>query len=122
MFCEIPEEEVVAAIDACAAEVLWEAGVFEPPIDAFAVADGLGLIVAHDDGMPCRGRFVRLAESSRDEAVGVGTIVVGAAERPEREQWAEAHEIGESVAYRVFERLGISFDESLPAARERVAN
>ena len=34
------------------------------------------------------------------------TIVVGPAERPEREQWAVAHEIGESVAYRVFDALG----------------
>jgi hypothetical protein len=122
MLCEIPEDEVVAAVDACAAEVLWEAGIFEPPVDALAVADGLGLTVARDYGMPCRGRFVRLAARNRDEAGGVGTIVVGAAERPEREQWAVAHEIGESVAYRVFERLGVCFDESLPAAREQVAN
>jgi hypothetical protein len=122
MLSEIPEDEVVAALDACAAEVLWEAGVAEPPVDALAVADGLGLIVARDFGLPSRGRFVRLAERHRDESEGVGTIVVGAAERPEREQWAVAHEIGESVAYRVFERLGVSFDEALPAARERVAN
>jgi hypothetical protein len=72
--------------------------------------------------MPYRGRFVRLAERNSDEGGGVGTIVVGAAERPEREQWSVAHEIGESVAYRVFERLGVSFDEALPAARERIAN
>jgi Zn-dependent peptidase ImmA (M78 family) len=122
MLSEIPEDEVVAALDACAAEVLWEAGVFEPPIDALSVADSLGLIVARDDGMTCRGRFVRLAERNRGEVGGVGTIVVGAAQRPEREQWAVAHEIGESVVYRVFERLGVSFDESLPAARERIAN
>jgi hypothetical protein len=65
---------------------------------------------------------VRLAERNRDDGGGVGTIVVGAEERPEREQWAIAHEIGESVAYRVFERLGVSFDEALPTARELVAN
>ena len=58
----------------------------------------------------------------RGNGGGQGTIVVGAAERPEREQWAVAHEIGESVAYRVFERLGVAFDEALPTARELVAN
>jgi Zn-dependent peptidase ImmA (M78 family) len=121
MISEIPEVEMVAALDACAAEVLWEAGIAEPPVDAIDVADGLGLVVARDDAMPYRGRFVRLAERNI-EGGGVGTIVVGAAERPEREQWAVAHEIGESVVYRVFERLGVSFDEALPVARERVAN
>jgi Zn-dependent peptidase ImmA (M78 family) len=121
MLSEIPADEFAAALDVCAAEVLWEAGIDEPPIDALAVADGLGLVVARDYAMPYRGRFVRLAERDHEHG-GVGTIVVGAAQRPEREQWAVAHEIGESVAYRVFERLGVSFDEALPAARERVAN
>ena len=122
MLSEIPEDEVAAALDACAAEVLWEAGVTEPPVDAHAVAEGLNLVIARDYALPLRGRFVRLAEQNRDDGGGVGTIVVGEAERPEREQWAIAHEIGESIAYRVFERLGVSFQEALPTAREFVAN
>jgi IrrE N-terminal-like domain len=121
MLSEVPEDEFIAALDACAAEVLWEAGVLEPPVDALAVADGLGLVVARDYGMPCRGRFVQLAEHNSD-GDGQGTIVVGATERPEREQWSVAHEIGESVAYRVFERLGVAPEEVLPATREVVAN
>ena len=40
MISEIPNDECVAAIDACAGEVLWEAGVTEPPVDALAVAEG----------------------------------------------------------------------------------
>ena len=121
MLCEIPEDEFAAALDACASELLWEAGVAEPPVDALEVAAGLGLVVARDYSMACRGRFVRLAESERCSN-SLGTIVVGTAERPEREQWAVAHEIGESVAYRVFERLGVAFDEALSTARELVAN
>jgi hypothetical protein len=121
MLSEIPDEELAAALDACAAEVLWEAGITEPPVDALAVAEGLHLVVAHDFAMPYRGRFVRLAECE-GRGGGQGTIVVGDAERPEREQWAVAHEIGESVAYRVFHRLGVAFDEALPTAREQVAN
>ncbi len=121
MLSEIPDDEFAAALDACAAEVLWEAGVIEPPVDALAVAERLQLVVARDLAMPHRGRFVRLADRDGSGG-GQGTIVVGEAERPEREQWAVAHEIGESVAYRVFDRLGVSFDESLPTAREQVAN
>ena len=101
--------------------MLWEAGITEPPVDALAVAEQLQLTVAHDYALPYRGRFVRLAEFE-GRGGGQGTIVVGAAERPEREQWAIAHEIGESAAYRLFERLGVSFDEALPNAREHVAN
>jgi Zn-dependent peptidase ImmA (M78 family) len=122
MLSEIPDDEFAAALDACAAEVLWEASVSEPPVDTLAVAERLHLVVAHDLAMPYRGRFVRLADRDNRGGGGQGTIVVGAAERPEREQWAVAHEIGESVAYRVFDRLGASFDESLPTAREQVAN
>jgi len=121
MLSEIPSEEFAAAVDACAAETLWEAGVDGPPVDALAVAERLQMAVTHDCTMPHRGRFVRLADYERDGG-GQATIVVGVAERPEREQWAVAHEIGESIAYRVFERLGVSFDESLPTAREQVAN
>jgi Zn-dependent peptidase ImmA (M78 family) len=122
MFSEFPDDEIAAAIDACAAELLWEASITEPPVDALAVAEGLGLIVARNDGMPFRGQFARLAKYEGSDRGGQGTIVVGAAERPEREQWAVAHEIGESAAYRVFARLGIAFDETLPTAREVVAN
>ena len=56
--------------------------------------------------LACRGRLVELADP-RGGAAGQGTIVVGPAERPERMQWAVAHEIGESVAYRVFAALGV---------------
>jgi hypothetical protein len=121
MLAEIPDDEFAAALDACAAEALWEAGIDGPPIDAAEVAAGLGLVVTHDCAMPHRGRFVQLAGRGHD-GNGQGTIVLGTAERPEREQWAIAHEIGESIAYRVFDRLGIGADEALPTSRELVAN
>lgn len=121
MLSEIPVDEFAAALDACAAEVLWEACVTGPPVDTLAVAEALGLVVARDYAMAERGRFVRLADCN-GQGDGQGTIVVGDEERPEREQWSIAHEIGESVAYRVFDRLGVAFDEALSTAREQVAN
>src|SRR5882757_6919126 len=120
MLPEIPTEQFAAAIDDCAADVLWEAGVTEPPVDATLIAERIGIVVAHNEVMPIRGRFVRLAQAVRvagelghhrvevvDAGRSEGTIVVGPAERPERMQWAVVHEIGESIAYRVFATLGV---------------
>jgi hypothetical protein len=121
MLNDIPDDEFSAALDVCAAELLWQAGVIDPPVDTFDVAQGLGLAVARDYAASCRGRFMRLGQFA-SESGGHGTIVVGLAERPEREQWAIAHEIGECVAHRVFDRLGVSYGEALPTARELVAN
>lgn len=121
MLQEIPPDEFAAALDACAVEVLWEAGVEGPPVDALAIAERLGLVVASDEAMSCRARFVQLIDPVF-AAPGQGTILVGPNERPERRQWAVAHEIGESVAYRVFGKLGVRPDAAPPDARERVAN
>ena len=121
MLPEIPSEEFAAALDACAAEVLWEAGVEAPPVDMAVVAERIGLVVARDDALPHRGRFVRLADR-RGGDIPCGTIVVGPAERPERLQWAIAHEIGESVAYRVFNALSVRPEAAPANSRELVAN
>jgi Zn-dependent peptidase ImmA (M78 family) len=121
MLAEIPAEEFAAAIDDCAADVLWEAGLTEPPFDATFVAERIGLVVAQNEAMPIRGRFVRLADESGGEREQ-GTIVVGPAERPERLQWAVAHEIGESIAYRVFAALNVQPEVAPSSAREIVAN
>jgi Zn-dependent peptidase ImmA (M78 family) len=121
MLSEIPADEFAAALDACAADVLWEAGVQEPPVDATVFAERIGLIITRDDATACRGRLVQLADP-RGGSVGQGTIVVGPAERPERLQWAVAHEIGESIAYRVFAALGLRPDDAPENAREQVAN
>jgi len=47
---------------------------------------------------------------------------MGEEPRLERRQWAVAHEVGESIAQRVFVRMGVSFVDIPPAGRERVAN
>jgi hypothetical protein len=121
MLAEIPADQFAAALDACAADVLWEAGIEEPPVDATLVAERIGLVVAHNMSLTTRGRLVELADP-RGGAAGQGTIVVGPAERPERLQWAVAHEIGESVAHRVFTALGVSVKDAADDAREHVAN
>lgn len=121
MLPEISADEFAAALDFCVESLLWEAGIEQPPVDARVVADRLGMIVAQDHTLAGRARFVRLSgkrNGSNDQAA----IIVGPAERPEREQWSVAHEIGESVAYRVFDALSVRPEMAPPGSRELVAN
>jgi hypothetical protein len=60
MLIEIPADQISAALDECAAEVLWEAGVTGPPVDAKLVARELGLVIAQDDALAARGDLSRL--------------------------------------------------------------
>ncbi|HEY7687586.1 MAG TPA: ImmA/IrrE family metallo-endopeptidase [Dongiaceae bacterium] len=121
MLAEITSHELAAALEDCAANLLWEAGIIRPPVHARHVAEQLGLIVATAPCAAHRARFMRLAAPAAG-CRGRELIVVGPSERPERDHWAVAHEIGESVAGRVFDRLGIRPDAASPAARELVAN
>jgi Zn-dependent peptidase ImmA (M78 family) len=121
MLADICADDLASTLDACAAETLWQAGIDRPPVDARLVAERLGLIVATHRRLPHRAQFVRLsAGQARREAIG--TIVVGPAERPEREQWAIAHEIGECLAPDVFARIGTRLIDAPAGARESIAN
>ena len=125
MLLEVPAEQFRRVLDTVAREILLEAGLERPPVGAFHVAQQLGLIVARDrpavDELTApRARFVRLgAGPSR---ASEGTILLADDPRRERRQWAVAHEIGESRAYRVFAELGVHPQEAPVAAREEVAN
>jgi hypothetical protein len=120
MLAELAPEELADALNAVAAEVLAAAGVHSPPVDAFAVARALGITVAEDDRQWGRARFVRL--KGRGRSAPRATILLRPDPRPERRQWAVAHEIGEHAAYRLFEMLSVDPREADPAARERTAN
>lgn len=119
MLTEIPAEQILEVVNDVAEELLSEAGVDRPPIDALLVAKRLGLLVSHDQQSDLRARFVRLGQRTRNFR---GTILLADDPRPERQQWAVAHEIGEFAAHRVFSELEID-PETLPSAeRERMAN
>ena len=117
---EITAEELGATLDRVAAEVLAEGRVAGPPVDAFRLAGELKICVVMDDRQPVRARFVRLQGAPGRPARG--TILLRPEPRPERRQWAVAHEIGEHLAYRVFEALSIDPRVAPPLARETVAN
>ena len=120
MLPELTHEELAAGLDCVALEVLAEAGVEAPPVDAFAVAKRLGIAVALDDCQSGRARYVRLAD--RRTRLPRAAILLRSDPRRERQQWALAHEIGEHAAHRVFRLLGIDPREAAPNAREEVAN
>jgi len=118
MLAEIAPEELASAVDRLAGEVLARAGVIQPPIDAMRVAKGLGLAVAWDDQQAGRARLVTLAAAGG----WAPSIFVRHDPRAERQQWAVAHEIGESFAEQVFGELGIDARDTPRQGREMVAN
>jgi hypothetical protein len=120
MFAGLGQEELAAALDAVALEVLAQARVGRPPGDAFAVARAIGMTVAVDDRQTGRARYLRLG--GRRAVRPRATILLRSDPRAERQQWAVAHEIGEHVACRFFALLGADPREAAPNAREDVAN
>jgi Zn-dependent peptidase ImmA (M78 family) len=118
MFAEIPGEQLRAALERAAHEVLAEAAVTEPPVDAIEVASRLGMIVAREKGAQQRARFVQIGGASRGQAA----ILLADDPRVERRHWAVAHEIGEAYAYRVFAELGVDPLHAASGARESIAN
>lgn len=124
MIGEIPAEELSAVVEMVSREVLWEAGVDRPPVDAIAVAAALGCTVVAGGGRAGRASRVSLsgAASCQPHEPGGQVIVLSAEDRPERRQWCVAHELGELLAGRIFDRLDADPSETPDAARERLAN
>jgi len=112
-------EELAGAMDDVAARAVAAAGIGRPPVDAVAVARALDMVVALHRGQPQRARRVTLA--ARAGGVPQNAILVGDEPRPERRQWSVAHEIGEHLAHRVFDRLSLDPREA-DGMREHVAN
>ncbi len=119
MLAEITQEQLAAVLDQLAESAVEQAGLKGPPIDAFLVAERLGLVVAWDATQRSRARYVRLRPD--EEPFGYPTILVRPDPRTEREQWAVAHEIGEHLAVTAFRQLGVDPPEAPADARERLA-
>ncbi len=120
MLAEYTCEELAVGLDRVVEGILAEVGISEPPVDALAVAQTLGIAVAWDDRQEGRARYVRL--SPRRAGLARPTILLKPEPRAERRQWAVAHEIGEHVACHVFAEWGIDPGEAGPNSREKAAN
>jgi Zn-dependent peptidase ImmA (M78 family) len=120
MLPEIAPEEFAATLDRVATDVLEQAAWSEPPVDALKVAARLGLEVAYDSRQPSRARIVSLRAFGDTQPHD--SILLRPDPRPERLQWAVAHEIGEHMAERVFAALAVDPREAPQSGRESVAN
>jgi len=120
MFSVLTAEELAGALDTVAQTALEAAGAKGPPVDAFHLAEALGMVVAWDEQQEVRGRYVRLVSSW--SARPRPTVLLRPDARPERRHWALAHEIGEHLAWQVFDRLAVELVETGRAAREMIAN
>lgn len=119
MIANLPAEQSRNAIERVALDLLAYADVGAPPVDAVEVAAHLGLVIARDWSSKTRARFVRVSSA---ETVVQPTILLADDPRPERRQWAVAHEIGEAHAHEVFSLLDADPSDAAPSAREAVAN
>ena len=99
-------------LDEVAADVLEQAGIAGPPVDALRVAERLHILVVLDATQHGRARHKRLGGSS--------SIFLKPDERPERLQWAAAHELGEVFAYRIAEQIDV--DDPATGVREQIAS
>jgi hypothetical protein len=112
---DLIREEVVAVIDRMVEELLDQAGISEPPVDAIALAQGhLGMTICLDERQPQRGRAQR--------AGGKQQIYLKPEPTAERHQWTVAHEIGEHLKPSLMTRLGLEPAEVKAMAGESLAN
>src|SRR2546429_336022 len=111
MLPELTQDEVAAGLECVAAMALAQAELEEPPVNAIALAQALGLGVSFDDDQSGRARTVRL-RACRGESHG--SILVHSDPRLERLHWAVAHEIGEHLAASAFQQLGMDVREAPP--------
>lgn len=108
------EDGWLQACDAVVADLLLAAQISNPPVDALLLSQRLQHTLLWDASQIGRGRLIR-----RD---GETTILLRPEARPERVQWAAAHELGESVAWRVCQSVGVDADDVSPRQRETLAN
>lgn len=100
-------------------ELLAAAGCVAPPVDAIELAKRFGMVVLQDARLKGRARRVRLSVG-RDSTVAA--VYVRPEPRPERRQWAVAHELGEHFATQVLAALGIDSDDATAERREQSAH
>jgi Zn-dependent peptidase ImmA (M78 family) len=112
---ELSREEVVATVDRMVDDLLAQAGLEAPPVDAIVLAQRhLGMVVCLDRRQPQRGRAQR--------ADGRRQIFLKPEPTEERHQWTVAHEIGEHLKPELLTRLGVEPEQTRAMAGESLAN
>ncbi|MCA9038937.1 MAG: ImmA/IrrE family metallo-endopeptidase [Planctomycetaceae bacterium] len=108
------QSEIHSVIDSVVNEILAETQIESPPVNAFQIAHKLGWEIVLNSGQSERGRRKRIQ--------GQTTIFLKPDERPERVQWALAHELGESLSDRWANWIDSPGFSAPSASREAIAN
>lgn len=112
---DMPREEVVAVLNQIVRELLDQAGITQPPVDAIALAQKhLGMTVSLDRRQQQRGRVQRAGKKPQ--------IFLRPEPTEERHQWSVAHEIGQHFKTQIHERLNLDADEAKALTGESLAN
>ncbi|QDU79550.1 hypothetical protein Pla110_12610 [Polystyrenella longa] len=106
--------EIHLSLDIVVNELLSLAGIDEPPVNAFHLAQHLGWEIVLNARQEERGRLKRIHDKP--------TIFLKPDDRPERVQWALAHELGESLSDRWSDWIEEEELTAGPASREALAN
>jgi Zn-dependent peptidase ImmA (M78 family) len=115
MVFELIRDDLVGQVDLAVAELLADAGVDAPPVDAIAIAQRhLGMVVCLDKRQTQRGRAQRGA--------GCRRIYLRPEPTVERHQWTVAHEIGEHLKPSLLSRLGVEPADAKAMMGESLAN
>ncbi len=120
MLSDCATRDVDAAIDDTVEELLKAAGIVRPPIDATVVADRLGITMVWDERQSGRAR-ISMTGGPRGR-LPRPTVFLRPDPRPERIQWALAHELGEAAIDSLVRRLRVNSDDLKEHARENLAN
>jgi Zn-dependent peptidase ImmA (M78 family) len=115
MSLELLRDDLLAQVDLAVAELLADAGVDVPPVDAIAIAQRhLGMVVCLDKRQTQRGRAQRGA--------GGRQIYLRPEPTVERHQWTVAHEIGEHMKPALLSRLRVEPADAKAMMGESLAN
>jgi len=110
--------QIATELDEFCRSTLDRAQVEPRPDDIFALADRLGIEIVVDHRASQRARCVRLRRGAQSRWL----LVLQSDARPERLQWAAAHELGETLAGEAASKLGWDIDDIQPDVREWLAN
>lgn len=111
--------QITGAVDAEVDRFLTKCHVLAPPVDAFRVAESLGLTIVRNNRQAGRASLV---QSDQRRSRGSPSILLKEDPRRERNHWSVAHEIGEHLAAQIASAAGVEIDHLTTGMREQLAN
>lgn len=102
------------AVDELISEIFRTLAIEQPPVDALSIVRAVGCELAFD-----ASQWGRARQKTID---GQTAVFLKPDDRPERLQWAAAHELGEIFAWQICEKVAASLEELPNGFREQLAH